>query len=62
LAKLASALTQYQKAKEYVASGLKILEKYYLLNEMPDFKEMILDIQNDFKYSMNYDALENFED
>jgi len=48
LAKLASAITQYQKAKEYCASGLKILDNYYLLNEMPDFKEMILDIQNDF--------------
>jgi len=57
LAKLASALTKYKKAKEYVAKGLKILDKYYLLEEMPDFKEMILDIQNDFQYTLNHELL-----
>lgn len=61
LAKLASALTLHDKSREYAESGLKVLDKYYLLEEMPDFKELILDIQHNFEYSMNYDALGNFK-
>ena len=60
LAKLASALCKFDKAKEYVSKGLLILDKYYLLEEMPDFKELILDIQNNFEYTLNYAALPQY--